>query len=322
MVTKKTNYIVKDLIPERMITLLTGKPGSYKSWIMASLAINAANGESLFEAYPSERCDKIIYIDEDTPQSLYEQRLDDLALGAIPEAICQKPMTNFRLVDDPVREALCQEIKGLSAQGKKVLVLLDCLAKVADGLNIDRTDGAVKAMKHLSEIRETGATVVVTHHISIHRKGRQSMNNTQIKAGCDSIIQVEGLSIENKHFFSVYPEAKRVLLTTPFAVKLEGDSGYWAYMQKTDQFPVIPTDDEKLLFRLFPDTQTEWTVRDISESTGRDLPDNRIRDALDQLVKQGCLERVIDPHDRSHAAYYKLHSGFTQSGSIYKQYIK
>jgi hypothetical protein len=67
---------------------------------------------------------------------------------------------------------------------------------------------------------------------------------------------------------------------------------------------------------------TKWTVSGISESTGRDLPDNRIRDALAQLVRQNCLERIVNPHDRSHAAYYRLHPYYKQLTTVYRQYLK
>jgi RecA-family ATPase len=244
MSIKKIKYIVKDLLPENMITLLTGKPGSFKSWLMANLAITAADGGRLFEAYSCERCGRVIYVDEDTPQSLYEQRLDNLALGEIPTSIDQRSMTGFRLVDDQAREAFCREIKNLTTQGRKALVLLDCLAKVAVGLNIDRTEGAVKAMNYLAQIRDADATVVVSHHISIHRKGKEPMNNTLIKAGSDSVLHVEALPLEDRHIFLVTPDSKRVLLEKPFAVELEGDAECWAYMHKIDQMPVVPTDDE------------------------------------------------------------------------------
>ena len=53
---KKVNYIVGDLIPENMITLLIGKPGSFKNWLMAHLAVTAADGRQHYYfllAFPS-----------------------------------------------------------------------------------------------------------------------------------------------------------------------------------------------------------------------------------------------------------------------------
>jgi hypothetical protein len=93
-------------------------------------------------------------------------------------------------------------------------------------------------------------------------------------------------------------------------------------MGKMDDMPIIPTAVEKMVFGLFPDATLEWTVKKISDETGRDLPDSRIREALAQLVKQHCLEKVVDPHNSSHAAYYKLHPGFTKLNSVYRSLIK
>lgn len=321
----RVEYLVKGLIPERMITLLIGVPGSFKSWVLAGLAAGAPDGGPLFDAYACKPCTRVIYIDEDTPQSVYELRLEALGLGAVPGVIDQRPMTGFRLANDQHRQALCQEIHA-HAQSGKVLVLIDCLAKVASGLDIDRTDPAVKAMGYLAQIRDAGATVVVSHHISIHRRGREPMNSTYIKAGADSILDVEKVDLEGRHVFRVNPESKRVLLTRQFAVEIHSagdlDSMEWAFMATMDEMPVVPTAEEKEMFKLFPDTKERWTVKRISDSTGRDLPEGRIREALARLVEQRCLKKVIDPHDRSHAAYYQLHPDFGTLTSVYKDNIK
>ncbi|MBN2570441.1 MAG: AAA family ATPase [Deltaproteobacteria bacterium] len=315
---KKIDFIVEQVIPENMLTLLLGRPGSFKSWVMVEIAVQSATGYELFGQFSCQKC-SVIYIDEDTPQNLYEQRLEFVALGQVPSCIDQQPMTGFRLVDDTQRNDLCSKISTWQSQGKKVLVLIDCLAKVSVGLNLDKTQDASKVMAYLAQIRDAGATVVVAHHVSIHRQGREPMNNTQIKAGTDSIIEVEALRLQNRSIFNVTPVSKRVLLTEPFSVEIIGDNATWANMSVLDDLPVLPTDDERLLFQLFPDYAQQWTVKQISDSTGKDLPDNRIRDALSQLVKQQCLEKVINPHDRSHAAYYRRHPGFNQLKTIYRQ---
>jgi hypothetical protein len=322
MSAKKVQWLVKDLIPENMITLLSGKPGSFKSWFLSGLAVVADGGGSLFNAYSCERCKNIIYIDEDTPQNTYELHLEALALGKIPTSIDQRSMTGFRLGDDKQRDKLRNEIIKLTPAGK-VLVLFDCLAKIAVGLNLDRSNDAVKAMSYLMQIRDTGATVVVSHHVSIHKMDKEPMNSTFIKSGTDSIINLEIVPLKDQHIFLVSPESRRVSLTKPFVVKLDSDDDLdWATLVKMDEMPVIPTDDEKMIFKLFPDNSAKWTVKEISDGTGRDLPDSRIREVLTQLVRQLCLKKVVDPHDRSHAAHYELHPDFPKLNSAYKYYIK
>jgi hypothetical protein len=322
MTIKRIIHMVQGLIPENMITLVIGIPNSFKSWLLAVLAIAAAKGDKLFDAFQCERFDQIIYIDADSPQYLYELRLEALGLGEIPSTISQRCSTGFTVHDDKQLGALLQEINTMVNQGQKVLVLLDSLTKITAGWNIDRTDYATRAMERIAQIRDAGATVVVAHHSSIHKQGRIPMNNTQILAGVDSVLYVEKIYLPDHDVFQLTPEPKRAPLTTAFSVELESDPDLeWAFMTKMDEMPVIPTDDEKNIFSLFPDDATEWTVRDISDGTGRDLPDSIIRKVLLVLVNQKCLMRFTNPRDQAHALHYQQHPDFANLDSEYKKLL-
>ena len=149
MNVKKIPYLVPLLIVENLITLLVGMPNSFKSWVLAALAIAAAKGDLLFDAFQCERFDRIIYIDADSPQYIYERRLEALASSAIPDSIDQRCITGFTLRDDKQLGALLQEIESMANQGQKVLVLLDSLTKITAGWNVDRTDYATRAMERI-----------------------------------------------------------------------------------------------------------------------------------------------------------------------------
>lgn len=318
----KTEFLIEGLIPEKMLTLLLGKPGSYKSWLLAEMALTAVDGGRFLGAYPCKKCDKVIYIDEDTSQSLYQERLERLGFEKIPPAIDQRSMTDFSLKNNQTRENICNEIMTLTASGKRVLVLIDCLIKVAVGLDVDRSNDAAQAMTYLEKIRDAGATVVVTHHMSIHQKDGEPMNSTFIKSGVDAIITLDPIPIQDRHTFVLNPVSKRVELTKPFAVELGHYNEDFFFMEKMEEVPVVPTDAEKQLFKLFPNKATTWSVKGISDSSGRDLPENQIRAGLAQLVKQACLLKKINPHDKSHAVSYKLHPNLDQLNSVYKQLLK
>lgn len=142
-----TNWIVNGLIPQGHIILVVGQPGNGKSWWMAQLAVDAADGGDHMGEFDVVQC-SVIYIDEDTPTDTYEERLARIAvftgkpIRALP--IDHRSMTGFRLSDDKVRQALVNEIQVRNKSGKHVLVIIDCLGKMMAGQNLDTVGHAAK----------------------------------------------------------------------------------------------------------------------------------------------------------------------------------
>jgi archaellum biogenesis ATPase FlaH len=326
-----TKWIVRGLIPEGHIVLVAGQPGNCKSWWMAQLATDAAQGEKHMGAYDVQKCN-VIYIDEDTPTDVYEDRLSRMALGTPLNqlAIDRRSMTGFYLFQDKQRNNLVTDIKRLGTQGKPVLVIIDCLIKVMAGKNLDTTDGASKVMDYLRELRDAGATVVIVHHMSLKRPVNisaidamgQVLNSTVLVSSSDTAFVIQKASVSDRTIFLIKPQSRRTSLEVDelFAVELiEDDEKSVAVLLALDEVPFVPSDDAKQLFQLFPDKSMELTVKEIDVRLQEDLPKTRIRAGLAELVQQKCLCKTIDPHDRTHAAWYKRHPDFEALNSFYKQ---
>jgi len=56
-----TKWIVKGTIPEKHIVLVAGQLGNGKSWWMAQLAVDAAEGEKYMGEFDVQEC-KVIYM--------------------------------------------------------------------------------------------------------------------------------------------------------------------------------------------------------------------------------------------------------------------
>lgn len=326
-----TRWIVKGLIPENHIVLVAGQPGNGKSWWMAQLAIDAAEGEKHMGEFDIQQCN-VIYVDEDTPTDVYESRLDRMALGKPLNqlAIDQRSMTGFYIFQDRQRSKLVNDIKTLGTQGKPVLVIIDCLVKVMAGKNLDSVAGASKVMDYLSELRDAGATVVIVHHMSLKKSlglnaidvMGQVLNSTMLVSGTDTAFIIQKAPIPERTIFLIKPQPRRISLEVGelFAVELiEDDEKSIAVLLPLDEVPFVPSNDANQLFQLFPDKSTELTVKQIYENLQEDLPKTGIREGLVELVQQQCLYKTIDPHDRSHVVWYKRHPDFEKLNSFYKQ---
>ena len=135
-----------------------------------------------FDIEPSH---KVIYIDEDTPTDVFEERLRRLAKGAgckikdLP--IDRRSNKGFRLFDDNQRRALINDIV------PSTVIILDSLVKIMAGKNLDTVAKASQVMGYLTELRDAGATVIVIHHISLKKEVTIGMWNPML-AWCGRFI--------------------------------------------------------------------------------------------------------------------------------------
>jgi hypothetical protein len=301
---------------------------------MAQLAVDAAEGRKHMAEFDVQECN-VIYIDEDTPTDVYEERLSRMAYGKPLNqlAIDRLSMTGFYLFQDGQRQNLVNDIRRLNSQGKPVLVIIDCLVKVMAGMNLDTTSGASTVMRHLSELRDAGATVVIVHHISLKKPlnldvidvmGRL-LNSTVLVSSSDTAFAIQRAPIQEQTIFYIKPQARRTSLDidSVFAVGLIEDAQKnVAVLLPFKEVPRIPSCDAKQLFQLFPDENTELTVKQIHENLQEDLSRHTIRAGLAELVEQKCLQKTIDPHSKSHAVFYKRHLDFDKLNTFYRDNLR
>jgi archaellum biogenesis ATPase FlaH len=312
---KPQEWLVKGLIPQNMLVLLKGRPGAGKSWILRAIAVSAAENKKLFGEFDCKQCSKIIYIDEDTPGDKYEEDLEKMSQGEISDKIIQYSKTGFNINIDNHRLKIRQEI--LDSNGP-VLVLIDCLNQISPGSDLDRSKNVSEIMKKIKEFQEEGATVVLVHHTSTHTDTKVSLGSTYIESNVDCYLNIESLDPTIEGLFNIDPKGKRVSLMKPFSVELKMDPDGLASIIKLPELSFIPTEDEKRIFKKFSDNTIIHTVKSMSDLSGRDLPDNRIRIAFDKLVDQLCLTRVDDPKSSKRITYYTRHPNFNSLSSMYK----
>ena len=302
---------------------------------MASLAVDAAVGGKHMTMFDIEEECSVIYLDEDTATDDYEERLDRFAVNKLGVPRDELPIDcssneGFRLHNHRHRNKLVDDVKRLKSKGKPVLVLLDCLTKIMAGKKMTSIDEGTDVMNYLADIRNAGATVIVTHHISIHKEVKAKMFNpinlamgsTQLVGGSDTGFAVIKVPLEGMTF-AIIPQPRRIGISRKgFGVVLEEDSDKnWARLVATDEIPHLPSDNANKVFGMFVDATTELSINDLEKKLSGDLKNPQIRDGVSELVREKCLKRMIDPHSSSHAAWYTLHPDLNSLDTYYKNNI-
>lgn len=172
------------------------------------------------------------------------------------------------------------------------------------------------------ELKATGATLLITHHMSLHRKGSYKdwdftpagMGNTQLVAKSDTAIGMWAIPPMKPTRFVVKAKPRRKMLkaTEPFGVQLyEPDDESWAYLSLIEEIPNQPSEVARQVFPLFyGDRMENITVKEVIDIVGKDYPETAIREALHELIAEGALVRDKEKKGKAHRNRYSLNPDF------------
>jgi len=326
-----TKWLVKGLIPDGHAVLLLGQPHNGKSWVAEQLAVCVASGRRLFNEFDVKQ-GPVVLIDEDTTGNVLEERLDRLTtrvgmrLSDLP--IDSRSLTGFYLWDDQKRNDLVTHLNTLP---HPKLVVIDSLNKVMLGKNLDRTEGATQATHYWNELKNTGATILMVHHMTLKKSSnyagfdvtKLAMGNTMLVAGSDTALGVFRLPTDDgSTLFVMKPQERRTKLAVrdPLGVELREDQDQsWAKLVLLDEIPGTPSDAAVRVFPLFRDDKLTLTVDQTIKTIGKDLSEADVRRALHELHDEECL--VCETQSgKAHRYEYKVDPGFDNPWALTTSY--
>jgi archaellum biogenesis ATPase FlaH len=181
-------WLIERLIPKNGVTILSGEPGSYKTWMLLDIAIKVAEGGKLFSQFQAEQ-GAVLMIDEENRIGLIKDRL--ALLGADPSL----PIYFWIKSGFDIEEQVNDLMEFIQKNDIK-LVTFDSLVRIHSKDENDARQIS-EVYKALSLVQVVGATILLTHH---HRKDtmnrggsrNQSLRgSTDILAGLDSHVAVK-----------------------------------------------------------------------------------------------------------------------------------
>lgn len=163
----KTEWIIQDLLPKGSLSILSARPGRFKTWLTLYFAICISQGKSIFDMFPVKKA-KVLIINEEDSNILIKERLIALGLDKKTE-ISFSVMTGFKADNDENIDTLIKEIKRLKVE----VVIIDSLVRIHSG-----DENSAKDMSNLfcklSRLKKLGITVLINHH---HRKSQNGQDN-------------------------------------------------------------------------------------------------------------------------------------------------
>lgn len=172
-------WTVDRLIPANAITILSGEPGSFKTYLLLETALAAVENRPLFDQFEAT-ASGVLVIDEENGEALLQQRLRQLGASKDELPIYFYSLQDFILNDKNV-EAAIKDCKEHNID----LVMIDSLVRIHTG-DENRAGDMAAVFKQLKRFTINGIAVLVTHH---NRKpGKDSGNARHDMRGSSDIL--------------------------------------------------------------------------------------------------------------------------------------
>lgn len=206
-------HIVKDLIPENSMGILSGLPGSHKTWIALQLGLSIASGYPFLGRYDILKKGGVLYLDFENSANMIKVRIRKLLYGDVAEfAIISANGLYFNtdgvpsfgpasiLQEKTNMEVFYSRVKSLCKENNIVLLIIDTLRSSYIG---EENSSQVMAVL-LSKLREimaaSGCSIMSLHHIGKPSNGSRinyddvyavTRGSSALGANADYVFAVE-----------------------------------------------------------------------------------------------------------------------------------
>jgi len=295
------HWVVKDLIIEGGVTLLSGKSKTGKTWLGLQIAVAVAKGESLFES-PVKKGRVIYYHLEDGMRRIKDRLFkigmeDGVDLAFISQI---NPLgTNNGI----------EELKKLIDKEKPILIIIDPLTAGRNlKLSEDKAEDVASIFYPIRKIaQETGVSFMIVHH---HKKGsvgdpRDDARGSSVISGAVDITA--GLYKE---------KGKDYRTLTLFGndiddqeLRLAFNDFRYSFLGNADEFKI--TEARLEIVKAIKNLGT-CNVKMISSFVGKSR--ERVQKILMDLIAEGIVTRSQKENDKSGCYYYSIKENISVPG--------
>jgi hypothetical protein len=309
-------WVAKSLIPRGGVTVLSGNPGDFKTWLTIHTAICVARGSRVFDVFETMK-GGVLVIDEEDHIRLLQKRLR--LLGAVGEDDIHY-ISQGQIKLDTV-ESLNSVISVVKEKNIR-LVILDSLVRIHSQDENDAKSMA-KVFGYIQQIVAAGASVLLTHH---HRKqvgfapsnaGQSMRGSSDILASVDCHISVKKKPDETNRLVIHQSKLRQDEALKPFEVTILKEnvdrdgkpvpSGF----EYSGEFDEKKLKTEEAIEAVLAVLANEHRCRtDIIEILSEeDFGKTTVEDALKLAIEKGSIERVPKeelPKVDQKKAYYRI----------------
>ncbi|MFA6184498.1 MAG: AAA family ATPase [Parcubacteria group bacterium] len=292
-------WLIEKLIPAGGITIISGYPGSFKTWFMLDMAIRIAKGEKFLEVFNTTK-NKVLYIDEENGERTLQKRIKALTKDKnIPLEFL--PFQNFTL-------SRSDEIIDYCKENEIGLVIMDSLIRIHN-FDENSSQDMAKLFKEFKKFKLNNISIVFSHH---NRKtGKYNNPREDIRGSSEILAFLDcGLSLrnKNKNQITVYQtklrtDTEREPFNITIEIEKETEKTKLIFDEELIEKISKPEIAKDLIIKLFSDKKELFRKEVFSLLKNKSIGESSIKEALKELLDDKKIEST--PGGNGNTLLYK-----------------
>jgi len=299
-------WIVDQLIPDKSVTILSGSPGSFKTWLYMEIAVKVAKGQPAFGNFNTKQTG-VLVIDEESGRPRLQKRFKQLG------AIDNLPIHLLSRVGYKMSQLYADGIAEKAIELGAGLVIFDSLTRfMGEKVDENASGDMAKLMDYYRQLADSGLSVLILHH---NRKdGTGGFNPAQSLRGSSDILAAVDCHIavnrtgQSDKVKLVQTKNRDVWEPTPFELRFYENASEFEYVGSDK----TAAEKHRELLDKVVETVTSYSgltktqlIRQV-KTQGIAIGIKKIGDVIDELVLNNELD--MQESSRNSQKYYPITS--------------
>lgn len=299
-------WVVDQLLPDEGVTLISGSPGSFKTWLYMEIAVKVAKGEPVFGHFKSKQTG-VLVIDEESGKRRLQKRF--VQLGATEDV----PIHYLSRVGYKMSELYVNAIAQKARELGTGLIVFDSFTHF-NSADENASGDMSKLMDYYRQLADAGFSVLILHHNRKEVAGQfnpaQAMRgSSDILAAADCHIAVS--RVGQSEFVKLMQTKNRdIWEPVPFELRFHENASEFEYVgngKSATELHREHLDAVKDYVTDCPGHSKRQLQKLVKESTGLKVGQAKIGELLDELVAKQELNMEFG--DRNSYKYYPIPDG-------------
>lgn len=219
-------WVVDQLVPDEGVTIVSGSPGSFKTWLVMEIAVKVAQGKAAFQRYNTKQTG-VLVIDEESGKRRLQKRFKQL--GATEDtSIHFTSRIGYKMTQlyaDAIAQKACELGTGL--------IIFDSFTRFNGG-DENASGDMAKLMDYYRQLADAGFSVLILHHNRKETAGQfnpaQAMRgSSDILASADCHIAVSRAG-QSEFVKLTQTKNRDIWESVPFELRFQENASEFAYV--------------------------------------------------------------------------------------------
>lgn len=290
-------WVVDELLPDEGITLLSGSPGSFKTWLFMEIAVKVAKGELVFGHFKSKQTG-VLVIDEESGKRRLQKRFKQL--GATEDVPIHYLSRVGYKMNQLYATAIAQKARELGAG----LIVFDSYTRFNSG-DENASGDTSTLMDYYRQLADAGFSVLILHHNRKEYAGQNNNPAQSMRGSSDLLANADchiAVSRTGQSEFVKLSQTKNrdIWESVPFELRFHENASEFEYVGKGKTDIELHRERLNIVKKYVEEHPGQYKTelqKFVKMDTDIDIGQKKIGELLEELVGNEELNMELSDHN-------------------------